>query len=167
MKALLLGGGGAFGAYEAGVATALLKTERYDLVCGVSIGAINAALMAAGNDDALKRFWYEVLPKRSPQLFPHVARLRRLLERVGSIGQGGPWQNTMNVARAASEFPLVRTLGNFQICRRSRRSSTKWSTTTRGVVRCWLAPRILRAVRPPSFAPCSTGIASSRANVRV
>jgi predicted acylesterase/phospholipase RssA len=114
MKALVLGGGGAFGAYEAGVATALLRREKYDLVCGVSIGAINAALIVAGNDDALERFWYDVLPERSPQLFPHVARLRRLLERVGSIGHGGPWQNTMNVARLASEFPLVRTLGNFQ-----------------------------------------------------
>ena len=31
VKALVLGGGGAFGAYEAGVATALLQRERYDL----------------------------------------------------------------------------------------------------------------------------------------
>jgi predicted acylesterase/phospholipase RssA len=114
MKALVLGGGGAFGAYEAGVATSLLKTEKYDLVCGVSIGAINAALISAGEEGALERFWYDVLPKVAPTLVPHVQRLRRLLERVGSIGNGGPWQNTMNVARAASEFPLLRTLGNFQ-----------------------------------------------------
>ena len=114
MKALVLGGGGAFGAYEAGVATELLRTERYDLVCGVSIGAINAALIAAGDDGALRRFWYDVMPKAAATFVPHVQRLRRLLERVGSIGHGGPWQNTMNVARAASEFPLLRTLGNFQ-----------------------------------------------------
>jgi predicted acylesterase/phospholipase RssA len=114
VKALVLGGGGAFGAYEAGVATALLRSQHYDLVCGVSIGAINAALIAAGGDDALSRFWHDVLPKNAPHLFPHVQRLRRLLERVGSIGHGSPWQNTMNVARAASEFPLLRTLGNFQ-----------------------------------------------------
>jgi predicted acylesterase/phospholipase RssA len=113
MKALVLGGGGAYGAYEAGVASILLKRERYDLVCGVSIGAINAALIAAGSDGALEHFWYEVLPKRANELFPHIQRLRRLLESVGSIGRGSPWQNTMNVARAASEFPLLRTLGNF------------------------------------------------------
>ena len=53
MKALVLGGGGAFGSYEAGVATALLRREKYDLVCGVSIGAINAALICAGKDDGL------------------------------------------------------------------------------------------------------------------
>jgi predicted acylesterase/phospholipase RssA len=114
VKALVLGGGGAFGAYEAGVAKALLQRGEYDLVCGVSIGAINAALIAAGDDRALEHFWYDVLPHHSPELFPHVQRLRRLLESVGSIGRGGPWQNTMNVARAASQFPLLRTLGNFQ-----------------------------------------------------
>ena len=114
MKALVLGGGGAFGSYEAGVATALLRREKYDLVCGVSIGAINAALICAGKDDGLEHFWYDVLPKVAPTLVPHVQRLHRLLESVGSIGRGSPWQNTMHMARAASEYPLLRTLGNFQ-----------------------------------------------------
>jgi len=54
VKALVLSGGGARGAYEAGVAKALLEREHYDMVCGVSIGGINAALIAAGKtDDAL------------------------------------------------------------------------------------------------------------------
>ncbi|HEU5478748.1 MAG TPA: patatin-like phospholipase family protein, partial [Candidatus Tumulicola sp.] len=65
MKALVLSGGGAHGAYEAGVAQSLLQRERFDVICGVSIGAINAALIAAGKDaGSLERFWREELPSR-------------------------------------------------------------------------------------------------------
>lgn len=50
MKALILSGGGARGAYEAGAALALLQHERFDIICGTSIGAINGAFIA--QDDA-------------------------------------------------------------------------------------------------------------------
>ena len=61
-KALVLQGGGALGAYQGGVYEALF--ERYqsrDWVAGVSIGAINASIIA-GNPPAerigkLKGFW--------------------------------------------------------------------------------------------------------------
>ncbi len=113
MKALVLSGGGAHGAYEAGVATSLLARETYDVICGVSIGAVNAALIAAGTtDDALERFWHRELPRRAKQLFPHVPRLRRLIYHVGSIGQGNAWHDAMGVARAASSLPFLRKLGN-------------------------------------------------------
>jgi NTE family protein len=61
-KALVLQGGGALGAYQAGVYEALLESEsELDWVAGVSIGAINAALIA-GNAPGhrvarLKEFW--------------------------------------------------------------------------------------------------------------
>jgi len=60
--ALLLQGGGALGAYQGGVYAALAEAGIFpDWVCGVSIGAINAALIA-GNPPAqrvekLRRFW--------------------------------------------------------------------------------------------------------------
>ncbi len=112
MKALVLSGGGAHGAYEAGVARALLERDSYDLICGVSIGAINAALVAAGTrDDALEAFWHREFPAQALDLFPHVPRLRRLIDHVGSIGQGNRWRDAVRVAHAARELPFLRNLG--------------------------------------------------------
>ena len=64
-KALVLQGGGALGAYQAGVYEALLESDsNLDWVAGVSIGAINAALIAGNAPDQrlarLKEFWNEV-----------------------------------------------------------------------------------------------------------
>jgi predicted acylesterase/phospholipase RssA len=111
MKALVLSGGGSHGAYEAGVVKALLERESYDLICGVSIGAINGAFIAAGNPDALEHFWHDILPQRGLEMFPHVPRLRRLLGRIESIGRGSAWVNALQVAQAAGDLPFLRTLG--------------------------------------------------------
>jgi NTE family protein len=60
--ALLLQGGGALGAYQAGVYEALAEADIHpDWVAGISIGAINSALIA-GNPpdkrvDKLRQFW--------------------------------------------------------------------------------------------------------------
>lgn len=60
--ALLLQGGGALGAYQAGVYEAMAEANlQPDWVCGISIGAINSALIA-GNPpetrvDRLREFW--------------------------------------------------------------------------------------------------------------
>jgi CRP-like cAMP-binding protein/predicted acylesterase/phospholipase RssA len=63
-RALVLSGGGARGAYEAGVVTALCEREEFDIVCGTSIGAINAALTAQGATNRLREIWRSV-PERS------------------------------------------------------------------------------------------------------
>src|ERR1700733_3578714 len=60
--ALLLQGGGALGAYQAGVYQALSEAQLYpDWVAGISIGAINAALIAGNPPEArlekLGEFW--------------------------------------------------------------------------------------------------------------
>jgi NTE family protein len=63
--ALLLQGGGALGAYQAGVYEALAEADLHpDWVAGISIGAINSAIIA-GNPpkqrvDALREFWHAV-----------------------------------------------------------------------------------------------------------
>src|SRR6187431_2847897 len=63
--ALVLQGGGALGAYQAGVYEALAEaTIEPDWVAGVSIGAINSAIIA-GNAPAervakLRAFWQEI-----------------------------------------------------------------------------------------------------------
>jgi NTE family protein len=63
--ALLLQGGGALGSYQAGVYEALAEADLHpDWVAGISIGAINSALIA-GNPpeqrvDRLRAFWREI-----------------------------------------------------------------------------------------------------------
>jgi NTE family protein len=63
--ALVLQGGGALGAYQAGVYEALAEANiNPDWVAGVSIGAINSAIIA-GNEPAervakLRTFWQEI-----------------------------------------------------------------------------------------------------------
>jgi NTE family protein len=63
--ALLLQGGGALGAYQAGVYEALAEADLHpDWVAGISIGAINSAIIA-GNPpkqrvDAMRDFWQSV-----------------------------------------------------------------------------------------------------------
>jgi len=60
--ALLLQGGGALGAYQAGVYEALTEADLHpDWIAGISIGAINGALMAGNTPEArvdkLRAFW--------------------------------------------------------------------------------------------------------------
>ena len=82
LKALVLQGGGALGAYELGVARALYRERVYvpDLIAGVSIGAVTAALLARPKSgDALgtlEEFWCKVaLP--ADFLLPPSARMPR------------------------------------------------------------------------------------------
>jgi NTE family protein len=65
--ALLLQGGGALGAYQAGVYQALSEARLHpDWVAGISIGAINAALIAGNPPEArmesLRKFWELITP---------------------------------------------------------------------------------------------------------
>ena len=58
MRGLVLEGGGAKGAYEAGAIKALQKKKIYfDGVSGTSIGAINAAFYAERNLTGLYKLW--------------------------------------------------------------------------------------------------------------
>ena len=63
--ALLLQGGGALGAYQAGVYEALTEADLLpDRIAGISIGAINGALIAGNAPkarvDKLRAFWERV-----------------------------------------------------------------------------------------------------------
>src|SRR5438876_7592225 len=63
--ALLLQGGGALGAYQAGVYQALAEADLHpDWVAGISIGAINAAIIAGNAPSArvekLRGFWESI-----------------------------------------------------------------------------------------------------------
>jgi NTE family protein len=66
--ALVLQGGGALGAYQAGVYEALAATNLHpDWIAGISIGAINGALIAGNAPETrvakLRAFWERVTTK--------------------------------------------------------------------------------------------------------
>ena len=61
MIGLALAGGGVKGSYEAGAYNALKKCHvHFDGVTGTSIGAFNAAMIAAKKDKELTDFWFNV-----------------------------------------------------------------------------------------------------------
>jgi NTE family protein len=72
---LVLQGGGALGSYQAGVYEALASSEyRPDWVAGISIGAINAAIIAGNTPEyrvqRLRSFWEEITA--STKLWPSL-----------------------------------------------------------------------------------------------
>jgi NTE family protein len=93
--ALILQGGGALGAYQAGVYQALAEANLHpDWVAGISIGAINSALIA-GNPpkrrvERLRAFWETV--SAQPFGVPYLALegrdefTHRLINQVSSLG---------------------------------------------------------------------------------
>ena len=88
---LILQGGGALGAFECGVVKALEERDIHpNLVAGVSIGAINAAIIAANPGNAskvLEAFWRE-LSLDIPDL--PSEDLRRTLSSLQSLVFGSP-----------------------------------------------------------------------------
>ncbi|RWL48476.1 MAG: patatin-like phospholipase family protein [Mesorhizobium sp.] len=136
--ALLLQGGGALGSYQAGVYEALAEAELYcDWVAGISIGAINAAIIAGNAPDErvarLKTFWEGI--SANPfldwilgydRLIPKGDLLRGLFSQVSSTsvllgGAAGffaprptaPWLHPAGTMEATSYYetkPLQATL---------------------------------------------------------
>ena len=99
-RALVLSGGGALGAYEAGLVGALAAQAQiadgaplpgYDLVCGTSIGALNGWFVATGQYTKLKALWYGISGEGLIQAKHQYAALRNpdsgLLNRAASALQ--------------------------------------------------------------------------------
>jgi predicted acylesterase/phospholipase RssA len=80
MKALVLTGGGARGAYEAGVVQGLADAgEAFDLVCGTSIGAINAAFYAQDLLPELEQMWKSIASRNIIALSPEAQSVKNFL----------------------------------------------------------------------------------------
>ncbi len=61
MNALVLGGGGAKGAYQIGAWQALNElNQSFEIVTGTSIGALNAALYVQGDYEIARKLWSEM-----------------------------------------------------------------------------------------------------------
>jgi len=94
--ALLLQGGGALGSYQAGAYEALAEAKLYpDLVAGISIGAVNAALIAGNipekRVEKLREFWEAV--SAPPLGVPYLQSIeitneltRRLVNQTRALG---------------------------------------------------------------------------------
>jgi NTE family protein len=93
---LLLQGGGALGSYQAGVYQALAEADLHpDWVAGISIGAVNAALIAGNPPESrvekLREFWEAV--STPPLGVPRIASIdikddamRRVINQTRALG---------------------------------------------------------------------------------
>ncbi len=101
-RALVLSGGGARGAYEAGIIGALAAVGGvrdgspllpYEIVCGTSIGALNGWFVATGQYTKLREMWYSVGEKHLARAKPQYAALHDpesgLLNRVAAVATLG------------------------------------------------------------------------------
>ncbi len=96
--ALVLQGGGALGAYQGGVFEALQETGvEIDWVAGISIGAINAALIAGNRPEkrvpALRKFWQKITSNvvwPAPELGDNARQIFNRLSSFSSMGAGQP-----------------------------------------------------------------------------
>ncbi|MGA2761002.1 MAG: patatin-like phospholipase family protein [Candidatus Cybelea sp.] len=99
-RALVLSGGGALGAYEAGLVGALAATGSvsdgsplpgYEMVCGTSIGALNGWFVATAQYTKLHDLWYGISGENLMRLKPEYQALRDsqsgLLNRAASVVQ--------------------------------------------------------------------------------
>ena len=131
-RALVLSGGGARGAYEAGIINALAARDGvangsplapYEIVCGTSIGALNGWFVATGQYSKLHDLWYGIsghdIIRAKPQYQavrdPRSGLLNRAASAVGLMGltkdqqgllQSGPVYDWI-VANVDPKTPLV------------------------------------------------------------
>ena len=129
--ALVLQGGGALGAYQAGVYQALHEADiEPDFVSGVSIGAINAAIIAGNSRrkrlDRLREFWDLITERKIWHYTPDGDAFRKARNAASSwmtiaMGQPGffkprnpsPWFSLAGAQSALSYYdsePLRETL---------------------------------------------------------
>jgi NTE family protein len=129
--ALVLQGGGALGAYQAGVYQALHEADiEPDYVSGVSIGAINAAIIAGNTPDrrvqALRTFWERITDRKVWLYTPDGDAFRKARNATScwlTMMQGqpgfftprtpGPWWSLPGASTATSYYdsaPLHETL---------------------------------------------------------
>jgi predicted acylesterase/phospholipase RssA len=92
-RALVLSGGGARGAYEAGIIAGLAAKagvsdgaplSPYGIVCGTSIGALNGWFVATGQYTRLRDLWYGISAENLVRLKPQFAAIRDPESGVGN-----------------------------------------------------------------------------------
>ena len=111
MKALVLSGGGARGAYEAGVIAGLHERgETFDIVCGTSIGAINGALCAQRDVDTMARMWQTIGSEHVITYVSQVQVLMDLVEQLEAIVGGPLLRRAASGLRAYADYKKLRPI---------------------------------------------------------
>jgi len=117
MNALVLSGGGALGAFEAGAIKALYDSgSKFDLICGTSIGAINASFAAQDKISELTSLWLGIADMQPP-LIGYVDQVRYaidLLDEIEKVERGnifGLEPAIVRWAQIGSKKALVRITG--------------------------------------------------------
>ncbi len=112
MRALVLSGGGALGAFQVGAEKYLreVKGYRWDLIAGISIGAINGAMLAMGKHEPLYELWSSKISNERAygslgrlhvtglfHGFRSVYTLKKMKDLVASELRGGTFQVPLRV----------------------------------------------------------------------
>lgn len=86
---LVLSGGGAKGAFQAGVMEVLRNAGySFDAISGVSVGALNGAMLATGQFDELLDVWQKITPERVLRKTSLLTLARQFI--VYKLGLGDP-----------------------------------------------------------------------------
>jgi NTE family protein len=145
--ALVLQGGGALGAYQGGVFQAMDEAGiAPDWVCGVSIGAINSAIIA-GNAPRdrltkLRGFWETITPERMPWRMPDGDLPRQWANDAAAFGtllMGQPGFFAPNVPGPLLSLPGARQATAFydtSPLRQSLLDFVDFDRLNSGAVRC-------------------------------
>ncbi len=112
MKALVLTGGGARGAYEAGVIKGLAESQDFDLVCGTSIGAINAAFYAQDELSRLEAIWSSIASKNVIEPSEEVQRIENLVGDVENVLKMPPAVWLFHILGVLRLYHAIGPLGN-------------------------------------------------------
>ncbi|HWL82562.1 MAG TPA: patatin-like phospholipase family protein [Roseomonas sp.] len=120
-NALILQGGGALGAYQAGVYEALAEAGvALDWVAGVSIGAVNGALIAGNAPEhrvaALRTFWERITNDRIWNILPDGDLFRQWRHEASALltmAQGQPGFFAPNMPNPWFSLPGARTATAF------------------------------------------------------
>ena len=92
-RALVLSGGGARGAYEAGIIDYIVRSRQiavgtplapYGLIAGTSIGALNGYFAATGQYALLRELWYSIARERPVRLKPQYSKIPDPYSGVGN-----------------------------------------------------------------------------------
>ncbi|GAC1574119.1 MAG: hypothetical protein NVS3B7_05860 [Candidatus Elarobacter sp.] len=111
VRALILGGGGARGAYEAGLIAALSKRESFDIVCGTSIGAINGMFVAQDMTDRLVDVWRTISTRGVTQLKPELAVLVLLWQASQGLMRSPLTEKASHALSMLRALPQLTTAG--------------------------------------------------------
>lgn len=174
MRALVLSGGAARGAYEAGVVCALGEREKFDIVCGSSIGALNGHLVAQERLDLLQALWRDVTPLRLLQVSPgELVRFRgvfshgpvqRLVERYADLSSlkltyiAAVTNLTLGTAESFFAFPA--SAKNAEAAFREAEPNARPLSPTNLVAAICASASV-----PPAFSPVAITVEDGRRHV--